>query len=182
VCPLQVRVSAMTADAAPACVSGATFVESLRAAGFDFFTGVPCSLLEAPIACLESEGEGSYVPATREDEAMGMAAGAWMAGRKLPVVFMQNSGLGNCLNMIASLHTIYEIPVLLVISWRGHHGKDAPEHLVMGAVMPEFLTLFGVPHELLDRKDTLAQAKRLAQKLSEKPRPLALFVDKGELV
>src|SRR5207248_2415378 len=117
----------MGTAAEAACVSGATFVDSLRSAGFDFFTGVPCSLLEAPIACLEKDGEQGYVPATREDEAMGMAAGAWMAGRKLPVVFMQNSGLGNCLNVIASLHRIYEIPVLLVISWRGRNGKDAPE-------------------------------------------------------
>src|SRR5437763_14990915 len=93
------------APASGACVKGTGFVRALRAAGFDFFTGVPCSLLEAPIACLEGErGKGAYLAATREDEAMSMAAGAWMGGKKLPVVFMQNSGLGNCLNVIASLH------------------------------------------------------------------------------
>src|SRR5258706_16163445 len=105
-----------------------------------------------------------------------------MGGKKLPVVFMQNSGLGNCLNVIASLHRIYEIPVLLVVSWRGHHGKDAPEHLVMGAVMPDFLSLFGVEHELVDKKDPDGQGRRLARRLTEKAAPLALFVDKGELV
>ena len=168
-------------SAAATCVPGATFVESLRAAGFDFFTGVPCSYLEAPIACLEKSSLG-YLASTREDEAMSTAAGAWMGGKKLPVVFMQNSGLGNCVNVIASLHQSYEIPVLLVISWRGHHGKDAPEHIMMGAVMPELLNLFKVDNERLDTKDPQGQLRRLARSLSEKPRCVALFVDKGELV
>src|SRR5881628_1282562 len=100
------RTPDMSTAAAPACVSGATFVELLQRAGFDFFTGVPCSYLEAPIACLEKSTQ--YLNATREDEAMSIAAGAWMGGKKLPVVFMQNSGLGNCLNVIASLHQSYE--------------------------------------------------------------------------
>ncbi len=171
----------MSTKAEPRALSGATFVESLRAAGFDFFVGVPCSYLEAPIACLE-KGALGYLAATREDEAMSMAAGAWMGGKKLPVVFMQNSGLGNCLNVIASLHQSYEIPVLLVISWRGHHGKDAPEHIMMGAVMPDLLTLFKVDHERVDLDDPQGQLTRLALSLTEKPRAVALFVDKGELV
>jgi phosphonopyruvate decarboxylase len=162
-------------------VTGDAFLDALRSAGFDFFTGVPCSLLEAPIACLEAEGESAYVPATREDEALAMAAGAWMAGRKLPVILLQNSGLGNCLNVVASLHQIYEIPALLVVSWRGKGGKDAPEHLLMGAVMPELLSLFKVSHETLDRKDPVGQAQRLAKKLAEKPQVHALFIEKGDL-
>jgi sulfopyruvate decarboxylase subunit alpha len=171
----------MSTAAASACVSGATFVEQLQKAGFDFFTGVPCSYLEAPIACLE-KSPGGYLAATREDEAMSIAAGAWMGGKKLPVVFMQNSGLGNCLNVIASLHQSYEIPVLLVVSWRGHFGKDAPEHIMMGAVMPDLLNLFKVENERLDLKDSKKQLEKLARSLSEKPRAVALFVDKGELV
>ena len=171
----------MSPAAAPACVSGATFVELLQKAGFDFFTGVPCSYLEAPIACLEKSPQG-YLAATREDEAMSIASGAWMGGKKLPVVFMQNSGLGNCINVIASLHQSYEIPVLLVISWRGHHGKDAPEHILMGAVMPDLLNLFKVDNERLDVKDPKKQLEKLAKTLTDRPRAVALFVDKGELV
>ncbi len=170
----------MTTAAAPSCVGGAAFVDALKHAGFDFFAGVPCSYLEAPIACLE-QAQSGYVAATREDEAMSIAAGAWMGGKKLPVVFMQNSGLGNCINVIASLHQSYEIPVLLVISWRGHYGKDAPEHIMMGAVMPDLLTLFKVDHERIDLKDHAGQLKKIAASLTEKPRVYALFVDKGEL-
>jgi phosphonopyruvate decarboxylase len=171
----------MSTKAAPRSLSGATFVAALRAAGFDFFAGVPCSYLEAPIACLEKAQLG-YLAATREDEAMSVAAGAWMGGKKLPVVFMQNSGLGNCINVIASLHQSYEIPLLLVISWRGHHGQDAPEHLMMGAVMPDLLGLFKVDHETVDLADPHGQLTRLARTLAERPRVVALLVDKGALV
>jgi phosphonopyruvate decarboxylase len=171
----------MSTKAAPGGLSGATFVEALRTAGFDFFAGVPCSYLEAPIACLEKSPLG-YVAATREDEAMSICAGAWMGGKKLPVVFMQNSGLGNCINVIASLHQSYEVPVLLVVSWRGHHGKDAPEHIMMGAVMPDLLDLFNVNNERIDLNDPQGQLARLAKSLTEKPRAVAIFVDKGELV
>src|SRR5262245_66022463 len=124
------------APASGACVKGSAFIASLRTAGFDFFTGVPCSLLEAPIAHLEEDRGLGYVPAVREDEAMGMAAGAWLAGKRLPVVFMQNSGLGNCLNVIASLQRIYDIPTLPVVSSRGNDRRHAPERLVRGDAMP----------------------------------------------
>lgn len=166
----------------PACVEGSAFVRALADAGFDFFTGVPCSLLDAPIACLEEDASKAYVPAVREDEALGMAAGAWLAGRSLPVVFMQNSGLGNCLNAIASLQRIYAIPLLIVVSWRGKDGKDAPEHLVMGEAMPALLGSFGVAFEGVDARDPAGQARRVAARLRESRQPFAIVVEKGDLV
>src|SRR5262245_9299782 len=102
------------------------FVRALADAGFDFFAGVPCSLLKGLVSALEAGKRAHYVSATREDSAIGMAAGAWMAGRT-PMVLMQNSGLGVSVNALASLSTMYEIPTLLVISWRGEGGNDAPE-------------------------------------------------------
>ena len=63
-----------------------------------------------------------------------MAAGAYMAG-KIPAVLMQNSGLGTSLNTLISLNMIYRQPCILLISWRGFQGNDAPEHLVMGETM-----------------------------------------------
>jgi sulfopyruvate decarboxylase TPP-binding subunit len=99
------------------------FVQALQDVGFDFFTGVPDSILGGIIATLMERG--LYVPAVREDEAVAMAAGAYMAGR-VPVVLMQNSGLGTSLNTLISLNLIYKQPCLLLISWRGFEGKDAP--------------------------------------------------------
>src|SRR5262249_56157841 len=109
--------------------------------------GWPC---DGPIRDLGSPPRLSYVAAVREDVAVGMAAGAWFAGRR-PVVLMQNSGLGTSLNALASLSLMYGLPALLVVTWRGYQGKDAPEHLLMGEITPALLQLLGIPHRVLAR-------------------------------
>src|SRR5947208_11572944 len=119
------------------------FVSLLQDVGFDFFTGVPDSTLGGIIATLIERRV--YIPAVREDEAVGLAAGAYMGG-KIPVVLMQNSGLGTSLNALISLNLIDLQPCLLLVSWRGHDGKDAPEHLVMGQVMTKMLHLERITH------------------------------------
>ena len=124
-------------------ITGTEFLDSLLDSGFDFFTGVPCSLVKSLIASLEERG--GYIPETREDAAIGLAAGAYLVGKQ-PVVIMQNSGLGVCLNALASLSLIYHLPCLLLITWRGYQGKDAPEHIIMGEISPtllRFLSLSG---------------------------------------
>src|SRR5207247_3393880 len=84
----------------------------LLAAGFDFFVGVPCSLVKSLLT--ELERRELYLGETREDAALGVAAGAYLAGRT-PVVIMQNSGLGVSLNALGSLHLLYRIPALLLV-------------------------------------------------------------------
>jgi len=105
------------------------FVQAMQDMGVNFFTGVPDSILGGIIA--ELMDRRLYTPAVREDEAVAMAAGAYMGG-KIPAVLMQNSGLGTSLNTLISLNMIYRQPCILIVSWRGQGGKDAPEHLVMG--------------------------------------------------
>ena len=79
---------------------------------------------------------------------MGIAAGAWLGSRR-PVVLMQNSGLGTSLNALASLSLMYGFPALLLVTWRGFGGKDAPEHILMGEISPRLLELLGIPHRVL---------------------------------
>src|SRR3712207_4308052 len=78
------------------------FAAALREQGYDFFTGVPCSLVSGLIAVLEEDPQTPYYAETREDAAVGLACGAMMAGKK-PVVVMQNSGLGVCINALTSM-------------------------------------------------------------------------------
>ncbi|MBM3458127.1 MAG: sulfopyruvate decarboxylase subunit alpha, partial [Armatimonadetes bacterium] len=126
-------------------VAPAEFAGLLRSRGYDFFTGVPCSLISGLIAELEQNPVTEYYAETREDAAVGLACGAFMAGR-LPVVLMQNSGLGVCVNALTSMTLMYRTPCLLLITWRGYQGKDAPEHLIMGDVCGTLLETIGVPH------------------------------------
>ena len=134
---------------APSAVAGEPvaperFAAALREAGYDFFTGVPCSLVSGLIAALEQDPQVPYYPETREDAAVGLACGAMMAGRQ-PVVVMQNSGLGVCVNALTSLTLMYKTPCLLLITWRGYGGHDAPEHILMGDVCGQLLETIGVP-------------------------------------
>jgi sulfopyruvate decarboxylase subunit alpha len=121
-----------------------TLLHRLRAElRYDFFTGVPCSLLNGFYRALQEAAVG-YHPATREDLALGLAAGAALAGAR-PVVLMQNSGLGLAINALLSLQRMYALPVLLLITWRGC-GPDAPEHVDMGRRLPALLETLGLPY------------------------------------
>lgn len=160
------------------------FVAALKEQGFDFFVGVPCSLLKGLVSLLDKDDKAHYISATREDSALGMAVGAYFGG-KLPMVLMQNSGLGVSVNALASLSTMYEIPTLLVISWRGQGGEksgDAPEHWMMGDIMLPILDEMKIKHKVLSREEPMAPQLAWAKEtmLSEK-RPAALIVPGGVL-
>ena len=159
---------------------GRQFLGLLERHGYDFFTGVPCSLFEGVTRILDDEPRYGYVSAVREDAALGLAAGAYLGGRQ-PVVLMQNSGLGVSVNAIVSLHQIYDIPALLVVSWRGQDGRDAPEHLIMGRLTAPFLALLEIPFEIFDPAAIAAQIRSLTATLRETRRPVALVVSKGML-
>lgn len=152
------------------------FVKALEDIGFDFFTGVPDTILGGIIATLEDQRR--YTPAVREDEAIGMAAGAFLGG-KIPAVLMQNSGLGNAFNVLISLNLIYQIPCLLLVSWRGFEGKDAPEHLVMGQTMTQLLDTVRIPHRTLSLETMVDDLKWTAQTFMTQRIPVALLLKKG---
>lgn len=138
---------------------------------------MPCSLV-APVI-VELERRQCYFGETREDAALGVAAGAYLAGRS-PVVLMQNSGLGVSLNALGSLHILYGMPVLLVVTWRGFEGRDAPEHLVMGRVMLGLLELFEIAYRIPEGPDDFASGARWAAETAAASRaPVALVVKPG---
>lgn len=157
------------------------FVAALRESGFDFFCGVPCSLLKGLVSLLERDASAGYVSATREDSALGMAAGAFFGGKR-PMVLMQNSGLGVSVNALASLHTLYEIPVLLLISWRGEDKSDAPEHWMMGEITAPLLDLMKIPHRVVTKNEPMgAQVGWARAELDRTRKPVALIVPGGVL-
>ncbi len=158
-------------------ISSKGFVERLSAEGFHFYAGVPCSLLSGLISCLEETPQISYMPAVREDAAVGLCAGAYMAGT-LPVLLMQNSGLGYSLNAFTSLNLIYKIPTLVIMSWRGFGGKDAPEHIIMGAINEDLLKTAGMQYSVLTAENC-DEALDKALACIKKELPYTLLVKKG---
>lgn len=123
------------------------FLDAAAAAGYDFFTGVPCSFLTPVINRVISRKDLTYVAAASEGEATAIAAGAWLAGRKT-VLICQNSGLGNAINPLTSLNHPFRIPTLMIVTWRGQPGlKDEPQHVLMGQITDVLLDDIRVPNE-----------------------------------
>jgi phosphonopyruvate decarboxylase len=122
------------------------FLGRALAEGFDFYAGVPCSFLTPLINRVIGHERIRYVGAASEGEAVAVASGAWLAGRRT-VVICQNSGLGNAVNPLTSLNHPFRIPTLLVVTWRGQPGlKDEPQHELMGQITGDLLDVIRVPH------------------------------------
>lgn len=123
-----------------------TFLDQAAERGFDFYTGVPCSFLTPIINRVISDTGTEYVGAASEGEAVGIASGAWLAGRST-VVMCQNSGLGNTINPLTSLNWPFRIPTMMLVTLRGEPGlKDEPQHELMGEITARLLDDIRVPN------------------------------------
>lgn len=133
------------------------FVNRLKEHNIDFYAGVPDSLLKNICAYItDNLPKNNNIIAANEGGAMGIAAGYHLATGKIPVVYMQNSGEGNIINPLASLtdKEVYNIPVLLVIGWRGCPGiKDEPQHVKQGKVTTGLLNVMGVNYAILPKEE-----------------------------
>ena len=159
------------------------FLEPARDRGFSFYTGVPCSFLTPLINRVISGPALSYVGAASEGEAVAVAAGAWLAGRRT-VVMCQNSGLGNTVNPLTSLNYPFRIPTLMIVTWRGQPGlKDEPQHALMGEVTGMLLETIAVGHAGFPREVEAVPATldRAEQAMAADELPFALIMEKGSV-
>lgn len=120
----------------------------LRQAGIRYFVHVPDSPLSRLISLAGADPEAILLPATREEEGVGIAAGVHLGGGRAAVL-MQTSGLGNALNALGSLAIPYQIPVLMVISLRGEPGEWNAAQIPVGQATRPVLQALGVPHATL---------------------------------
>ena len=132
------------------------FYDTLCANGIDFFTGVPDSLLKDFCAYVMDHTPGKQnIIAANEGAAVGIAAGHYMASGRLPLVYMQNSGLGNTVNPLLSLadEKVYGLPLLLLIGWRGEPGvHDEPQHVKQGEVTLDLLEAMHTLYSISTRR------------------------------
>lgn len=130
------------------------FLKSFIDGGSRFFVGVPDSLLSEFCKAVDSGLQGiSHTIAANEGGAIGLAVGSYLASSKVPVVYMQNSGIGNAINPLLSLADgeIYAIPMVVVVGWRGESGvPDEPQHLKQGRVTLEIFDAIKMPYYIVD--------------------------------
>lgn len=153
--------------------------------GIDFFIGVPDSTLKSFSAYLtQHAGDDQHVICANEGSAVGVAIGYHLSTGKTPLVYLQNSGLGNAVNPLISLadREIYSIPILLMIGWRGEPGtKDEPQHVKMGRVMIPILQAMEIPYEIIpdDINGAAASIQNAVKYTQENNTPFALIFRPG---
>lgn len=148
----------------------------MKSAGIDFAASVPCVNLQELLHLVSEDPKIIHIPVTREEEGVGLCAGAWIGGRR-PALLMQNSGLGNSINALASLDILYQIPLLMIISHRGCEGEPIIGQVPMGRLTPKLLDAM----EIVRFSPSLKEAEEMivkAWELSEvERRPAAILLD-----
>ena len=159
-----------------------SFLDALKARGLTFFSGVPDSTFQRTYNAAVADTGIRYIPAVREDVALGVVSAAYFHGG-LGVVMMQNSGIGNIVNPLTSFNLLYRIPALLVVGWRGYGGppNDAPEHWIMGEKTTEFFDLMQMPFEILEPGNLESALDVLLDAIGQQSIPGALLVRSGVL-
>lgn len=165
-------------------VSPEKFISTLQNCGVNFFAGVPDSLLKNVCAYITDHFDSEHNLITaNEGNAVGVAAGHYLATGEIPLVYMQNSGIGNAVNPLLSLadEKVYSMPILLMIGWRGEPGvHDEPQHVKQGAVTLSLLDTMDIPYIILsnDEKETESELKGIVDKCRAEKRPCAIIIKK----
>ncbi|MBL8039447.1 MAG: phosphonopyruvate decarboxylase [Nitrospira sp.] len=161
------------------------FVECLKRHGVEFFTGVPDSLLKELCSCIaHTSRPRAHLIAANEGGAVALAIGYHLATRGIPLIYLQNSGLGNVVNPLLSLadEEVYSVPMLFVIGWRGEPGvHDEPQHKKQGRVMVPMLEAMEIPYSVLgaDVDDAETIVKDAVVHIQKTGGPFALVIKKG---
>ena len=136
------------------------------------FVGVPDSTLKHFIdECLKNN---NIIITTREEEAIGIATGMSLS-KSNSLVFMQNAGFANSISTITSLVQLYEIPLILLIGWRGYLSDDAPEHLKIGRIQPDLLKIIGLKSKIITEKNWKLGCDWALKQIKDK-KPCALII------
>ncbi len=159
-------------------------IKKLNKNKINFFTGVPDSILKNLSPYFEKKRE-NHISAANEGSAIALATGYYLSTKKVPCVYIQNSGLGNAINPLASLtHSkVYSIPILLMIGWRGSPNlNDEPQHEVKGAITREILKLLGIKFCILRKQQDFNKLEKLIKLSKLKKIPVACLIEKKTLI
>ncbi|RJS93960.1 phosphonopyruvate decarboxylase [Salinisphaera sp. Q1T1-3] len=157
------------------------FIDRAAAYGYDYYAGVPCSFLTPFINTVIDAERLTYVSAANEGDAVALAAGRALAGGRA-VAMMQNSGLGNAVSPLTSLNWVFELPILLIVTWRGAPDvSDEPQHALMGRITTDMLETMDVPWEFFpDEAEAIdAALARAEAHMNETGRPYCLLMKKN---
>lgn len=149
----------------------------LKKAGINFIVSVPCANLKKLLELIDKDKDIRHVPVTREEEGFGICAGAYMGGMK-PAILMQNSGLGNSINVLTSLMKLYNFPILMIISHRGTFGEGICGQVPMSKATTKILDSMDFIYEKIDHpNESTNKIKKAWDLASITEEPIALLFE-----
>ena len=152
-------------------------IAGMKASGADTVVHVPDKVVNEIIIRAEADPDLLVVPTSREEDAIGVACGLYLGGRR-PVMLMQNSGLGNCTNALASLAVPYAIPVPMILSQRGGIGEWNPVQVPMQQASRPLFDALGIEHVTVKDEEEVEISVRGAVKLAfDTGRCVAVLLD-----
>ena len=159
--------------------------ETLASHGVKYYTGVPDSYLNGFCNYAIAHCNDRMVIAANEGNAVAIAAGHYLATKEIPLVYMQNSGIGNAINPLASLvdKDVYALPMLVLIGWRGQGNSEPnhPQHKLQGEITPGLLDVMHIPYSILSDSDEefAAIIEKAVEYCREHRQPYGLIAPKG---
>ncbi len=150
-------------------------LDSLKRHGADFFVTVPCKLSADLLRLISEDQDIIHMAPTREEEGVGICAGAYLSG-KMPVMVIQNSGIGNSVNALASLTQLYHLPLLLLCTHRGSPGERIGAQVPMGIAVKGVLEAIGIPCFTFNDRSQTEQVGGLVAYSQMAQRPVAALL------
>ncbi len=151
-------------------------VDDLIQGGVDFVTTVPCKQLAGVIDELDKNNQIHHVPSNKEDEGMGLCAGAYMGG-KTPCIIMQNTALGVTINTLATLIQFYQIPLPMLISFRGELGEPVACQVEMAIHTKPLLQQLGIPTFHFHKREDVEELPEILKYTQMCAKPTAILTD-----
>lgn len=163
------------------------FIASLKKNKISFFTGIPDSLFASLCNTLQTTEGKNHILSTNEGSSVGLAVGHHLGTGKIPLVYLQNSGLGNLLNPLVSLadKRVFNIPIFFLIGWRGEmqNGKqikDEPQHVTQGIITLKLLQILNIKYKIIDSNSNYKNSiKQLCQHAKKNKSFVALLIRKN---
>ncbi|MFW9894977.1 MAG: sulfopyruvate decarboxylase subunit alpha [Candidatus Thorarchaeota archaeon] len=136
---------------------------------------LPCIMLKDLLKKIEEKNEIMHIPVTREEEGVGIAAGAYLGG-KFPAILMQNSGLGNSVNAIKSLLHLFKIPIVFIMSHRGAEGERIAAQIPMGKLTPKLLDILNIEKFIVKSKEEIRYINEAVEMSASTEMPTAVLL------
>ena len=155
-------------------------INLLKKNNCDFYSGVPDSILKNLSTVLQKKKK--HIIATNEGSAISIGIGYYLSKKKVPIVYMQNSGLSNALNPLISIahKRVYSIPLILIIGWRGSpNSNDEPQHNVKGKITTDLLKLLNIKYTILRSNKDLKNFEKNIKLAKKKKLVVACLIEKG---